>query len=187
MNYLIKHFQILAMIVITLSCASCSSENEDEPNVAFPDYDIEFHFNVVDEQGNNLMDSSNPNNILGQDIYITYEGHKYPLTNYKETLDKFPSGEADYSPFYGIYHVSEYQQEFANNEPFIYVGKFVLPVWSKHKFTIHWGDNFADDTFEFCKDPRTVINGEVTYLTTTWLNGKIYRDVTEFTIVKTSI
>lgn len=180
-----KFIRLISVIIITFICTGCSSETEDEPNIVFPDYHIEFYFNVVDNKGNNLIDPSNPNNILGQNISITYNGKKYPLKNYNDAIENFPSEPIDCTRFYGICNVPKSHENFPDKTPFIYVGKFFMPVWSTGKFTIHWGDNYTDDTLEFRKDPRTAINGEVSYLTTTWLNGEIRRNVTEFTIVKT--
>lgn len=68
-------FYLSALLVITL-LASCS-DDEKMPDEIMISYILGLQ--VVDEEGNNLLNPNNSDNILENDISMVFNGQKYPL------------------------------------------------------------------------------------------------------------
>lgn len=171
MNYLIKHFQILAMIVITLSCAACSSDNE-ESDITLYDFTVDYYVHVVDEQGNNLIDPTNPENILDQNICVLYNGKEYPLSN------NTPQSRTYLNEFSGISVVT-------TPKPALFIGTWDGSSSKIEEFTLDWGDGSPAETFKFRSETKEK-QGKLYQHLTTWLNGKEFQDTKNLTIVKSS-
>ncbi len=176
---------ILALI-LGLIFISCSSDKEnDEPSIHYPDEDIELYLNIVDSQGNNLLDDKNPNNILSQDINLIFRGRKYPLMTIEDIYEKYVvTSDNPLDGFLGLCYLTEPNEDYPITKPIILAGKFPLPVWTNLKFEISWGDGTPNDYFEMSRAPFGMNDNKQRYLLTVRWNGEVYRDTQEFTIVK---
>ncbi|MCI8998376.1 MAG: hypothetical protein HFJ95_05200 [Muribaculaceae bacterium] len=178
MNYL----KLLPLILLLCSCSDSDDGSFDNFTA---DYEVYFHLDVVDEQGNSLLDSNNPDNILEQGVTMTYNGVEYPLVSEEEAMrgDKihcpYPQSRLMIPFIYGIYYDTERDK--------MYVGDFWAGTSIKEEFTISWGDGTPDDKFEFRSDLFRPKNKKPYYKLTVWMNGKKSRfdsTIAEFKIVR---
>lgn len=165
--------KLLNLFIILFSClaVSCSSENE-ESDIILYDFTVRYHIYVVDEQGNNLIDPANPDNILDQDICVLYNGKEYPL------LNDTPKSRTYLDGFGGITITD-------TPKPALVIGPWEGGNSKVEEFTIDWGDKSSADTFKFYSKTKKK-DGKLTQELTTWLNGKEYRETNDFTIIKSS-
>ena len=101
---------LLCMVGVNVSCS-----NDDDDDLIWDIYPLELIIEVVDKDGNNLMDPNNEHNILESGITATFMGESYQLydiNNYKMTRAYMPTP-------YGLV----YRKFYGSNQYFMYFGE----------------------------------------------------------------
>ena len=133
---------IYCAIILCLSLlvgASCSKDNEskDDVEIQFSKFvefsPIELYVFAEDSKGNDLLDISNPDNIISGTT-ISYGNHIYSFG------DKTPPKTKTISPNF----VGMEIRKTLNNTNYLYFGQFDGSVERDDVFTIVWGNKTQD-------------------------------------------
>lgn len=92
-------YTLLLFLGAMLINTSCSSDDDD---IIWDFYPISLNVEVVDEDGNDLLDPANPANILSQPITLTHDGETTPIELYKDDV-AVPKSRAIFVKWYGAY------------------------------------------------------------------------------------
>ena len=130
-------------------------------------YPINIDIYVQDSEGNDLLSSSNANNILKDSIYVAYDGLEFPL-------GKDMSEEVMTRAYMAV--LSGLKLLKYGNEHYLTFGEFDGAKDWDDTFEIYWGDNSKDvirfqRDFEWAIDGSPKIKSEALYL-----NGKKVED-----------
>lgn len=103
-----KHLWILSIVWMGMFC-SCSSDEEpyQMPFEEFPP--ITLYFTYTNEAGEDLLDPSNPNNVLSEWTLVTYKDAIFYLDS---TFDVNPNGGESTVNFQGL-KLGHYQDKYA--------------------------------------------------------------------------
>ena len=103
-----KHLWILLIILMGMFF-SCSS-NEEPYQMPFEEFPpITLYFTYTNEAGEDLLDPSNPNNVLSERTHVSYKDATFYLDS---TFDVNPNGEESAVDFQGL-KLGHYQDKYA--------------------------------------------------------------------------
>lgn len=110
-------YTLLLFLGAMLVNTSCSSDEDDDIWI-WDFYPISLNVEVVDEDGNNLLDPANPANILSQPITLTHDGETTPIELYKVEA-ALPESRAILVRWYGAYIIGAPDQSDGRYHIFI--------------------------------------------------------------------
>lgn len=155
-----KAIAALALCAATSGFTACSDDNGGDDMVIWDVYPYSISMEVVDGQGNNLLDTKNANNVIKDSITALYEGQTYKVdTVILATRAIMPT-------FYGL---ARYAPSGTRNYILI-LGEFSGEKnVSNQEIIIDWKDGSKKDTITF-SHTCTWPNNEPVTSTTVWLN-----------------
>ncbi len=152
---------LLAILFMTITLVSCSKMKTWDISP------VNIRIYVEDTNGNNLLSPLSKNNILEDEIYVTYDNIKFPLgvDMSEEAMTRAYFAVLDGLKVYEI-----------NNEPYLIFGEFDGAKNWDDSFEIHWGDG-TKDKIRFTRDFKWKINGKPKITNSnTYLNDKKVED-----------
>lgn len=102
-----KHLRILSIILMSILCSCSDEEPYRMPFEEFPP--ITLYFTYTNEAGEDLLDPSNPNNVLSERTRVSYKDVTFYLDS---TFDVNPNGEESTVNFQGL-KLGRYQDKYA--------------------------------------------------------------------------
>ena len=131
---------IMASAVILAGFTSCNSDTDDDDDFWDVDYyPVIFEIEVLNDEGENVLDASTPGNILDKEMYVLLADEKYDVHYGRPSEPYFP-----YPHLTRVYMPSWW-------------GAFISPYWYIHPDLPERGNNIYIG--EFPGD----YNGEVTF------------------------
>lgn len=178
-----KFYNILsaiASIIVCFAISSCSDENNEIGGFTPIDALI---LDVVDEEGNSLVDKNNPNNILSEGIKAIENGTEYPLIESEEMIPQTNIGTASRATapprFIGLFLSDKIGQIYSgpslynpNPRPYIAFGQFEPKQALHRKLTLYLPTYPDGIDIEYV---RKKVSGsdKDEYKTTTTINGVV--------------
>ena len=132
-------YYLIAFAAITVLLSSCQKEKKDVIWDLAPTAII---IDVVDENGKNLLDPANPDNILETDITMTHNGRKYSRLDF---VDAFKVTTKYLGPvaFNGL------QTSHKDGHHVLVIGFFEqTDIIEESEYVIDWGD-WSKDTIRY--------------------------------------
>ena len=131
-----KLFLFIGLVTLLTIFAGCNDEEEYDPLIwDFKCYNI--NIIVLDEEGNDLLDHNNPENILNNEITVVYNNNKYAKKYENEiTLRALTPQKLAIRTIH----------DEKNNKHYIAFGEFSpTENFKSETFTIDWGDGTKDE------------------------------------------
>ncbi len=158
----------ISSVACCLILAGCNN------NVMWDVNPVNIEIQVVDDQGNSLLLDTNPQNILDNDIKVTYKGVEYPLG---VDMSKQSAQTRYYLAVLDGLKVINYYQD---KDPYLSFGEFSGDEDWNETMVISWGDGTSDEIrlvhdYEFKKEPTFVTSDR--YLNGILVEGKVLRIV----------
>lgn len=154
---------LICLTMCGLLFSSCSKDEGPESNLS----NCEIVLDVVDQNGNDLMDPDTPGSIAGNEIWIEYKGETYPLINPiygKRNPQPGPVALRYKNVGYGTQIHKLVFGEFSPNSGY-----------KAESFVIHWADGTSDTiTFDCYILPEKRDNPAV--VNRIYLNGNLYSE-----------
>lgn len=120
-------FNVISLVLLAVALLS-SCKNDD---VIYDIAPVQYEITLIDEDGNNLLDENLPDNLIGADIYVIFNGDRYD-TNWEPPYTVQASRYL-MPTWYGLQVWQYYKWE--NN------GCFAIPG----QYSLQFGDFFGDE------------------------------------------
>lgn len=140
-----KPFSFWLLTILFLGFTACSSDDDGpEPDVIWDINPTGVYIQIVDEDGNNLLDPDVKGNWVGEEMFISSEDKQYPAKWSREDVE---NNTRDILPrFYGLV----WQGVFSWNDPKaspLYFGE--LDGGEDHDLSLSFTVPSIDKTFDF--------------------------------------
>ncbi|MDE6288672.1 MAG: hypothetical protein K2M00_07810 [Muribaculaceae bacterium] len=124
MKFFTKSLLIAAVAAMALLFNSCKN-NELDDIVEWDIYPVTLDFNIVDSEGNNLLDPAREDNALSDNIYVLFEGVEYPVIDFTENPEAIDHSRFFMPSFYGLVAYPEaYEPYDARAKRYLSFGEF---------------------------------------------------------------
>lgn len=128
-----KHLWILSIILMGMFCSCSDEEPYQMPFEEFPPMTL--YFTYTNEAGEDLLDPSNPNNVLSERTRVSYKDATFYLDS---TFDVNPNGEVSAANFQGL-KLGHYQDKYA----LVFGDLDSSLLYKDERLDIGWGNGYG--------------------------------------------
>ena len=168
--------RIIELILLTSVCCMLSSCNDEQERLIIDYTPVVLKVDVVNTQGDNLLDESYAGNILDKELTITYKGNTTQISRTApEAL--MPQSRALMPHWYGAFIMSgENYWTVKPVEPAIFIGEFDGGLSGTVALTLQLGDKSFDLSY---KAKVNMLDVDRTF----YIDGKKNEGKDQYTIV----
>lgn len=177
---------LFAVTLVAVVLPSCSDDEDIDTGWTVDFYACEIDIEIRDTKGNNLLDPSVENNIVGENITLAYEGKIYDIlwnTPYPHMQNKSSGSRAYMALFYGMaHHLKDvYEGPSETNGWIISLGEFDGAINHDIVIPLKINDKIYNIRFVHELKPgkdlnRDILDDEPLFNTYVYLDGKKCED-----------